>query len=281
MKRRVYRVLSRLTRTAAILLLLLCSCGPRNLYADRSIPALVGWPDAETYIQALRQTPLGVFGMTWQELVEAGYLTEDEGTWTTLDPERRIYTVRRVIGRTDSRTDYIFRTTLYTETEGKQVLTDIRVEYAPYDKDNLDYLIRAQGKELLEGWSVLFDCFAQYDGSYTHPLATGENAVWEFLDWEKRPDELEDYIAAVNKGWRLGYSVRCSPVAVGDCVTQEELNTLADLSVEKGWAKDREEGLGLFRIWHLAALVSKNVPGCWTLSGMGIALYLTRPGTGN
>lgn len=280
MKRRVYRALSRLTRTAAILLLLLCSCGPRNLYADRSIPALVGWPDAETYIQALRQTPLGVLGMTWQELVEAGYLTEDEGSWTSLDPERRIYTVRRVIGRTDSRTDYIFRTTLYTETEGKQVLTDIRVEYAPYDKDNLDYLIRAQGKELLEGWSVLFDCFAQFDGSYTHPLAVGENAVWEFLDWEKSPDKLEDFIAAVNKGWRLGYSVRCSPVTVGDCLTAEELETLADLAVEKGWAKDREEGLGLFRSWHLAALVSKNVPGCWTLSGMGIALYLTRPGTG-
>ena len=88
---------------------------------------------------------------------------------------------------------------------------------------------------------------------------------------------VEDYIAAVNKGWRLGYSVRCSPVTVGDCVTQEELNTLADLSVEKGWAKDREEGLGIFRIWHLAALVSKNVPGCWTLSGMGLAMYLTRP----
>ena len=262
----------------AVLLFALCSCGPRQLYTDRSIPALVGWPDAETYIQALRQTPLGVFGMTWQELAEAGYLTEDEGSWTSLDPEKRIYTVRRVIGRTDSRTDYVFRTTLFTEAEGTCVLTDIRVEYAPYDKDNLDYLIRAQGKELLEGWTVLNDCFAQFDGRYTHPLATGENAVWEFLDWEKRPDELEDYIAAVNKGWKLGYSVRCSPVTVGDCLTPEELETLADLAVQKGWARDREEGLGIFRSWHLAALVGKNVPGCWTCSGMGVALYLTRPG---
>ena len=276
MKKRVFRALSRLRLTAAVLLLALCSCGPRQLYTDRSIQAQVGYPDAETYIQALRHTPLGVFGLTWQELCDAGYLTEAEGTWTSLDPERRIYTVRRVVGRTDSRTDYIFRPTLFTEAEGKLVLTDIRVEFAPYDKDNLDYLIRAQGKELLEGWTVLNDCFAQFDGSYTHPLAAGENAVWEFLDWEKSPDKLEDFIAAVNKGWRLGYSVRCSPVTVGDCLTPEEMNTLADLAVEKGWAKDREEGLGIFRSWHLAALVSKNVPGCWTCSGMGIALYLTR-----
>ena len=129
MKRRLSRVLSRLILTAAGLLLLLSACGPRNLYTDRSIQAQVGYPDAETYIQALRQTPLGVFGLTWQEMIEAGYLTEEEGTWTSLDPERRIYTVHRVIGRTDSRTDYIFRPTLFTEAAGKQVLTDIRVEY--------------------------------------------------------------------------------------------------------------------------------------------------------
>ena len=278
MKRRVYRALSRLRLTAAVLLLALCSCGPRQLYADRSIPALVGWSDAEKYIQALRWTPLGIFGLTWQELVEAGYITENEGTWSDYTPEKRMYTVRRTVGRTDSRTDYIFRTTLFTEAAGKQVLTDIRVEYAPADKDNMDYLIRAQGKELLEGWTVLFERFAQFDGRYTQPLATGENEVWEFLDWEKRPDELEDFMAAVNKGWDQSYSVRCSPVTLGDCLTPEELNILADLAVEKGWAKDMEEGLEIFRGWHLAAFVGKNPTGHWDYSGMGVALYLTRPG---
>ena len=279
MNARVFRRLS--LAVPAVLLLLLCACGPRTLYADRSIPALVRWPDAESYAQALGQTPLGVFGLTWQELCAAGYLTEDEGTWTALDPEKQVYTVRRTVGSSDSRTDYIFRPTLWTEAEGRKVLTDIRVEYAPADKDNLDYLIRAQGKALLEGWTVLNDCFAVYEGRYTHPLATGENEVWEFLDWLKRPEELEDITAAIARGWDQSYSVRCTPVTVGDCLTEEELKTLADLAVEKGWAKDRAEGLEMFRGWHLAALVSKNPTGHWDCSGEGLALYLTRPGTEN
>ena len=300
MKRRISRAL---TLTAVSLLLLLGSCGPRNLYADRSIPALVGWSDAEKYIQALRWTPLGIFGLTWQALVDAGYITEDEGEWSFPVPEMSVYTVRRVIAGEEVRTDYIFRPTLFmepevkkaepgmslfpgptisqrliTEVEMKRVLTEIKAEYPPYTKDDLDYRIRAQGKELLEGWAVLFDCFAQFDGRYDHPLATGENEVWEFLDWQGRPNELEDIHAAVKKGWKLSYSVRCSPVTVGDCLTPEELETLADLAVEKGWAVDLEAGLDLFRNWHLAAMVGKNVPGNWTLNGTGIALYLTRPG---
>lgn len=277
MNARVFRRL--FLAVPAVLLLLLCACGPRTLYADRSIPALVRWPDAESYTQALRQTPLGVFGLTWQELCAAGYLTENEGTWTALDPEKQVYTVRRTVGSSDSRTDYIFRPTLWTEAEGRKVLTDIRVEYAPADKDNLDYMIRAQGKALLEGWTVLNDCFAQFDGRYTHPLAPGEEVCWEFLDWTGRPDELEDIKSAIDKGWQLSYSVRCSPVTLGDCLTGEELETLGALAAEKGWVK-AGAARELMGGWHLAAMVGKNVPGCWILNGEGLAMYLTRPGNG-
>ena len=84
--------------------------------------------------------------------------------------------------------------------------------------------------------------------------------------------------AETHKGWKLGYSVRCSPVTLGDCLTAKELTALAELAVEKGWAKDTAEGRWMFRNWHLAALVGKTVPGCWTLNGEGLAIYLTRPG---
>ena len=76
--------------------------------------------------------------------------------------------------------------------------------------------------------------------------------------------------------------------AVAGCLTGAELSALADLAVEKGWAGNRAEGKELFRSWHLAGLVLRNHGsldpendrGSNTLNGMGIAIYLTRPGAG-
>ena len=213
--------------------------------------------------------------------MEAGYLTAEEGTWTSRTPERQVYAVSRSVAGRDCMTQYIFRTTLYTEREGKLVLTDIRVEYAVPEEDEEATQIRAQiqlqGLEMLESWTVLNDRFAVYAGRYTHPLAAGEKECWEFLDWTGRPEDLTDIRDAIERGWKQSYRVLCSPVTLADCLTQEELETLADMALEKGWANE-DNALRLMGGVHLAALVMKNPTGHWDYRGEGIALYLTRPG---
>ena len=248
----------------------------RILYGDRSLTEQTGCADPEAYIQALRQTSLGVFGMTWSELCEAGYLTEEEGSWSISTPEKRVYAVRRALNGQEVGTDYVFRTTLFTEAEGKYVLTEIRAAY-PAAEDVSRSALAAE-EELLLGWPALEERFALYAGSYFHPLAEGEEYCWELLDWQKRPEDLEDIFTAAAKGRKLSYSIRCSPVTLEDVLTEAELEALADLAVAKGWAWNRENGERLFGNWHLAGLVSKSVPGCWILNGEGLAMFLTRTG---
>ncbi|MBR5702246.1 MAG: M56 family metallopeptidase [Oscillospiraceae bacterium] len=259
----------------------------RALYADRSIRTQVGYADAETYIQALRRTSLGSFGMTWSELVEAGYLDAAEGTWTVDLPEKRVLSVRRVIAGEEQPVFYVFRPTLYTESRGVQVLTEISVPY-PSDDEDYDWKARAQSAELLEGWQTLIDCFAVYSGRYTLPLKAFSVDCWEFLYWEGRPEDMEEISGATAPRWNMDYTVRSTPVTVSGCLTNAELSALADLAVEKGWAGNRTEGKELFRSWHLAGMVLRNHGsldpendrGGNTLNGMGIAIYLTRPGAG-
>ncbi len=259
----------------------------RALYADRSVWNQVGYPDAETYVQALRKTSLGAFGMTWSELVEAGYLGADEGEWTVDLPEKRVLSVRRMIVGEEYPVFYVFRPTLYTESRGVQVLTEISVPY-PHDDEDYDWKVRAQGGELLEGWTAMIRRFAVFGGRYTLPLKAFTVDCWEFLYWEGRPEDLEELSGSRAPRWQMDYTVRCSPVTVAVCLTGAELSALADLAVEKGWAVSRAEGKELFRSWHLAGMVVRNHGspdpendrGSYTLNGMGVALYLTRPGGG-
>ena len=97
-------------------------------------------------------------------------------------------------------------------------------------------------------------------------------------------------VAAIARGRKLTYHIRCTPVTLADCLEPEERDALADLAVEKGWAKDRAEGLRIMGNWHLAGLVDDmhgrddgegRPVSRFTLNGEGIAIYLTRPGAVN
>ena len=129
--------------------------------------------------------------MTHRELVEAGYLGAEEGSWSPYAPEKRVLTVTRTVAGEEQTVRYIFRPTLYTEGTGVQVLTEITVPY-PAEGDDFYEKARAQGAALLADWAALNGRFAVYTGRYTLPLAAFAVDCWEFLYWEGRPEDLEE-----------------------------------------------------------------------------------------
>ena len=261
----------------ALAVLALAALSPytgRSYGFDRSIPAQVGYPDAESYISAL-QSAYGAFGMTRDQLTRAGYLAEGEGVWLETMPEKMVLSIRRELEGTDRTLQLIFRPTLFSD--GRAVLTEIRAPVPPLDLDN-EWQARAIGRALLNSSPALSECHAVYEGSYVDLLRRDTRPAWGILDRMDTREEIEAHYALMRSIiYARTYTVRCAPVTLGDCLSEEEAEALAALTVSAGMARDLEEGRELVRNWHLCGLLGANTVDCWRLMGMGIALYETRP----
>ncbi len=268
-------VLTALLALAVLFLGVLSPSQGRSYGFDRSIPAQVGYPDADTYIRALQPT-LGAFGMTRDELTEAGYLAEGEGTTLFIAPGQYALSLKRELGGVACTLRYVFGPTLYTE---RAVLTEIQAVYPPRDED-FDWKQRALGRELLYSSPELNDCHALYEGKEEDLFRSDRSTDWGMVDWMRTREAQEAFvISSMSLGYRTSYNVRCAPVTLGDCLTSEEMEDLAARILEKGWTGDTEAALDLIRGWHLCGLLNLTTWGHWSLVGMGIALYETRPGT--
>ena len=271
-----------LTACLCLVILFLAVLSPsrgRSYGFDRSIPAQVGYPDTDAYIAAL-QPSLGAFGLTRAQLTEAGYLEEGEGVWVPSGAGSYALSVKRDLGYGTRTLRYVFKPTLYTEREGTAVLTEIQGVLPPRDGD-FDWQYRALGRELLYSSPELNDCHAVYEGKAEDLLRSDRETDWGLLDWMRTREAQEEFfLAALHLGYQTSYNVRCTPVTLGDCLTREERDDLAERILEKGWAGDGEAAQALIRGWHLMGLINLTTWDHWSLTGMGIALYRTRPGGG-
>ncbi len=263
----------------ALAILALAALSPykgRSYGFDRSIPAQVGYPDTESYIRAL-QPIYGAFGMTPGQLVQAGYLEEGEGRWLQNERAEQILSIRRELVGEERTLLLIFRPTLFTANTGMSVLTEIRAPIPPLAPDQ-DWQGRSIGYALLESSLALIDCSAAYSGPYESLLSRESRPDWGILDWMETGEEIEAHEALMRSYiYDRSYSVRCTPVTLGECLSAEEAETLAALTVEAGMAQDLAEGRRLVQSWRLCGLLGSNILDCWRLMGMGIALYETRP----
>ena len=261
---------------AVLALAALSPYGGRSYGFDRSIPAQVGYPDAESYIRAL-QPAYGAFGMTRDQLTEAGYLAEGEGVWLQTAPEEMILSIQRELEGTERTLRLIFRPTLFTGGTGKAVLTEIRAMIPPLDPEN-QWQARAIGRAMLYSSPALEKSHAVYTGPYENLLNRDTRPSWGILDRMETREEIEAHITLMlSVHYSRTYTVRCAPVTLGDCLSDQEAEALAALTVEAGLARDLEEGRSLVQGWHLCGLLDTNTNDCWRFMGMGIALYETRP----
>ncbi|MBR3059262.1 MAG: M56 family metallopeptidase [Oscillospiraceae bacterium] len=267
------------TALLAVVILFLAVLSPvtgRSYGFDRSIPAQVGYPDADSYIQAL-QPSLGAFGMTYDELVAAGYLAAEEGVWLQTTPAKLVLSLRRELAGEEHTVYMVFRPTLFTGIGGKAVLTEIQTPIPPLNQDN-EWKARDLGAELLLSSPELEGCHARYSGDYDDLFHLDTAPEWGLLDQMDRDDELEAHFSLLAAHpYQRSYEVRCSPVTLGDCLSPEDAEILAARLVESGMARDIEEGQGLVQGWHLCGMLSDNMLSPWRFLGMGIALYETRP----
>ena len=267
------------TALLAVVILFLAVLSPvtgRSYGFDRSIPAQVGYPDADSYIQAL-QPSLGAFGMTYNELVAAGYLAAEEGVWLQTTPAKLVLSLRRELAGEEHTVYMVFRPTLFTGIGGKAVLTEIQTPIPPLNQDN-EWKARDLGAELLLSSPELDGCHARYSGDYDDLFHLDTAPEWGLLDQMDRDDELEAHFSLLAAHpYQRSYEVRCSPVTLGDCLSPEDAEILAARLVESGMARDIAEGQGLVQGWHLCGMLSDNMLSPWRFLGMGIALYETRP----
>ncbi len=270
------RVLPALLGLVILILAALSPYKGRSYGFDRSIPAQVGYPDAASYIQAL-QPKYGAFGMTPEQLIQAGYLGEGEGLRLPNEGKKQVLSIQRELAGEERTLLLIFQPTLFTADAGISVLTEIRVPIPPLDLD-FDWQSRSMGFALLKSSLALNDCPAAYSGPYKSLLNRDAFPDWGILDWMETREEIEAHEDLLER-YRFGrtYSVHCSPVTLGDCLSAEEAETLAALTVEAGMARSLEEGRSLVQSWRLCGLLGSNYCDCWRLMGMGIALYETRP----
>ena len=250
----------------------------RSYGFDRSIPAQVGYPNTESYICAL-QTAYGAFGMTHGRLVAAGYLAEGEGVWDRTAPDGSVLSVRRELGGMELTLQLIFRPTLFSSAAGTAVLTEIRAIVPPLDL-NTEWQSWAIGRAMRESCPALEECPAMYSGTYTDLLDGKARQEWGILDRMDTAEEAEAHRAlSLASPFGRSYTVFCTPVTLGDCLSAEEAEALAGLAVEAGMARNLKEGRSLVQSWHLCGLLGSNYCDSWRLMGMGVALYETRPGT--
>ncbi len=270
------------TALMAVVILFLAVLSPvtgRSYGFDRSIPAQVGYPDADSYIQAL-QPSLGAFGMTYDELVAAGYLTAEEGVWRQAAPAKLVLSLQRELVGEEHTVYLVFRPTLFTGIGGKAVLTEIQTPVPLLNWDD-EWKARDLGIGLLLSSPELNGCHAYYSGNYDDMLHRDTAPEWGLLDQMDRDDELETHFSLLmTHPYRRSYEVRYSPVTLGDCLSPEDAEILADRLVESGMARDIEEGRSLVQSWHLCGMLSDNMLSPWRFMGMGIALYKTRPSAG-
>ena len=216
--------------------------------------------------------------MTHSQLVEAGYLGKDEGTWVSYGSRQKTLSVDREWEGGTLILRYVFKTTLYTENSGTMVLTEIQGVLPPKDAD-FDWKYRAIGRKLLESSPELNDRHALYEGNAEDLLRSDRSTDWGLVDWMRTQEALQEhYLALTALGYKASYSVRCTPVTLGDCLTPEEMDSLAERIVDQGWVGDTKAGEALIRGWHLMGLTSLTTWDHWSLVGAGIALYETRPG---
>lgn len=263
----------------AIAVLALAALSPytgRSYGFDRSLSAQVGYPDAESYIRAL-QSAYGAFGMTRDELTQSGYLATEEGEWLQDLPEEQILCVRRELNGTERTLYLVFRPTLYTADTGRTVLTEIQAVIPPLDL-NTQWQAEDIGSALLTSSPALADCNAECYGPYKDLLSRDTRPDWGLLD--RMDTQAENEVFALLRSafaYNRFYIVHCTPVTLGDCLSPEEAEGLAALTVEAGMARSLEEGRDLVKSWRLCGLLGTNYNDFWRLMGMGIALYETRP----
>ena len=250
-------------------------------FGNRDLMKLVGYADPETYIRDL-QPGLGLFGLTYEQLADIGYLKPGEGEWTCREPDRQILTVQRGHDLAAYSLSFVFRPTLYTRASGTCVLTEIRFPDVPDDESH-------------DSDAFLLDyCRVLNDHILTRRLMYGGRSVsllarpywaddWGLLDWTWEEGERQEY-AALDRLGKYGcwYAVVCSPVTVWDCLEDGEREELAGLATEYGMAGDALEAETLLRNWYLMGMmrVTDKKDGteyALRLVGMGIALYMTKP----
>lgn len=140
-------------------------------------PALPGFESLDDYLQGL-QPSLGLFGHTYREQVEAGYIAEGEGRWLWQEGPTSRYSLRREIYGAERELQYQFTRSLLDETgNGPKLLTAILVCVTP--EEVRDDRLSELGNAVLEDWSGL--CAAnRYDGCYA-AVCTTEESVGESL----------------------------------------------------------------------------------------------------